>query len=182
MTRSVALFLILSFFLPPDCIFASTSTSDGLMTVTGKMSAVRLLSVSRTDTKVLQQEYSNAPDGMTFYFFFGRLPNATGLPSLAEPRDFLVNGTSYRTMTNTSLSRAYEPGTILDDLPAFLKQYPKFQSIIPPGFIESYALTVTIPGSPLIDDVQSTIVMELGWDNNYEKFEFPFQVPKRMSR
>lgn len=147
--------------------------------VEGRYSVVRLLGVVRADGRDLSVRGGSAKDGLTFLFLVARRPLVDGLFALTELRDFQVAGESYRETSTATLGTPVEPTTTIDDVPDFIRQFPKFAAQVPKEHQTAVAMVASIGGSALVSNAPGQVSIDVGWGGMQEKFVFSFRVPPK---
>lgn len=136
----------------------------------GKYSKVKLLQVSKT-----QPCDSQATNALQFIVLVQRLPSVKGIPSLVEPRDFTINGQSYRQFTKAASGRYFEPHTILNDVARIKKFSPSLK--IPTGAgDEDFAIVTEIDGGRFPPGDIGNYRFEMGFDKKTDVYNFAFKL------
>ncbi|KFE70066.1 hypothetical protein [Hyalangium minutum] len=183
-TRSIAL-LTFSLFLgvtaPLQTASASAPPSQGAAkkakppaVVTEKKGAhsrALLLRAWKLDAQTAARQ--EAPDGLGFEFLFVRQPSATGLFSLAELRDFTIDGQSYQAMTETLLKKRFEPGTELFDPKDVLATDGRtLEDAFGVSTGKASVMRTVLWGAPLPKKGSVKVTVQIGWGQQLEKLEF----------
>lgn len=142
----------------------------------GKLSEVRLISVSRLDAKAMAAA-KGAPDGLTFHFVVMRKPDAGPL-ALKETRDFLVVGESYQAKTKAELGKQFEPSTEVNDAGKFFAQHPAFAASAPKEG-KALVISVTIGGAKLSFGTNVEVTLHVGAGKQVESFTLGAVVPEK---
>ncbi len=146
------------------------------------MSTVYLLGVERTPREELEAEAPGAPDGLTFFALVVKKAEAQGSFTFTETRDFLIEGSSYRSRTETQFGRAFEPVTVLDEISDFFAARPHLprpvlRDTFKVGCQEALALVVVIPGSEIPESARIDVTFKVGWGKEVEPFSFEVTSP-----
>ncbi len=173
-----AILFVLSF----SPLWSSEKGSSFPLVLELKMSTVYLLGVERTPREELEAEFPGAPDGLSFFALVVKKAEAQGFFTLTETRDFLIEGSSYRSRTETRLGRAFEPHTVLDEIseffaarphlprPVLLDQENRIQVL--DDCAEALAIVVVIPGSEIPASSRIDVTFKVGWGKEVEPFSF----------
>jgi hypothetical protein len=142
---------------------------------TGKYSRAVLVRAWRLDAKTAAMR--GAPDGLGFDFLFIRQPPAKGLFTLAELRDFTLDGQSYKAQAEKLLQLRFEPRSEAYDS----KDFPSLDG---KNLAEAYgvsmanamAMRTLIFGSPLPKKGTVRVTVQIGWGEELEKIEFVLEL------
>jgi hypothetical protein len=148
------------------------ATGDGVPRQTGRLTSTQLIKTERI-------QRSGAPDGLAFYFLVTPTGEAFGQFSIRETRDLLLGGQSYRQKTQAELGRRFEPETRIDDPAKFISAHPEFRTAMPRTEKGALVVSIAIPGAKLPDGAAVTVALEIGYDQQLEKFSFRVPVPAR---
>jgi hypothetical protein len=146
----------------------------------GAFSTVTLLDVSRPPSGFHLKTAAGADDSLVFFFLISRGPGASGLFTLREPRDFLIDGHSYSSATRALLRREFEPNTIIEDVSDFARKVrPDLAQAVSSARPEAdrTVLYTLISGAALQPSSRGQITIEVGWGARSEPFTFAFDVP-----
>ncbi|MEO7414746.1 MAG: hypothetical protein ABIZ81_15465 [Opitutaceae bacterium] len=163
------------------CFLASSvlvlSAEPEAPVVQGKLSAVRLMPVSRLQLDA--SATSPTPDGVTFHFIMIRQPGIGPL-ALKETRDVMVGGESYQAATKAKLGKQFEPETVVADAEKFFEQYPHLARFAPKERKGALAISVTIGGAELSAGKPFEVILHVGAGQQVEPFKFTGVVPGKI--
>jgi hypothetical protein len=141
----------------------------------GAHSRAVLLRAWKIDAKTAAERGS--PDGLGFDFLFIRQPSAKGLFTLAELRDFTIDGQSYKAQAEKLLQLRFEPRSGVYDA----KDFPALDGR---NLAEAFgvstdngrAMRTVIWGAPLPKKGTVRVTVQIGWGEDLEKLEFVLEL------
>ena len=164
-----ALFLLL-------VLAVAHASALGVSTKKGKLSIIRLLSASKLEGAIEDEEgFDVDVEGVVFYFEVSKLRDDAKYFTLAELRDFLIDGKSYADLTYDELGVAIEPDTLVIESFKVYGSEPELQNRIRDkdnGII----MKTTIYGATLPQKGRLSLKTSVGWDNKVEDFSFSFKL------
>ncbi len=157
-------------------VIAARITALDVSTRKGKLSTVRLLQASKFEGAIEGEDGSDVDiEGIVFYFEVSKLREEAKYFTLAELRDFLIDGKSYAELTNASLGVAIEPDTLVIESYKVYEDEPELRGRIRDkdnGII----MKTVIFGTALPRKGKVSVKPSVGWDNNVEAFAFSFKL------
>jgi len=164
-------------YLTAACVMCLRLTAAEFPTLTGSLSEVRLVEIARLQPAQLKGK-APAQDGLLCAVRVDRLPGHPGLFTLAELRDFTIDGIKYRMPEKFDRTTLVEPNTSVETWPNYVKAYRPdlgaYKNTRDEG--DSVMVISEIYGPRLPAKGQCTVVIEFGWGKQTEKFKHSFRL------
>lgn len=136
----------------------------------GNYVLVKLLKISK-----IEPCDRSAKKAIQFSFYIKKLPKASGVFTLVEPRDFAVNRQSYRKFSQALLGKYFEPHTSISTVASMKKRSSLF--LLPTiASDDDYIVITKIEGARFPPGDRGRFLLEAGFNKKTDVFEFDFNL------